>query len=138
MSAIRASTCLRSYEEGNCRCLYKYIDIIYQRRRIIWIDLSCQVHFLFGGNPGRSCLPNLRLDDFWQLELRRPTPEQVLKRCKLIIRTHKFKELALSNSIEALEYLQTRVFEIIDHDDVQQTKEVTRCIFRLLTHACFP
>lgn len=83
-----------------------------------------QVHFLFGGNPGRSCLPNLRLDDFWQLELRRPTHEQILKRCKLIIRKHKFQELALSNSMEALEYLQTRVFEIIDHSDAQQTKEV--------------
>lgn len=84
-----------------------------------------QVHFLFGGNPGRSCLPNLRLDDFWQLELRRPTTEQILKRCKLIIRKHKFQELALSNSIEALEYLQTKVSEIIDHNDVQQTKEVS-------------
>lgn len=85
-----------------------------------------QVHFLFGGNPGRSCLPNLRLDDFWQLELRRPTAEQILKKCKLIIRTHKFKELALSNSIEALEYLQTKIFEIIDHNDTQQTREVSK------------
>lgn len=83
-----------------------------------------QIHFLFGGNPGRSYLPNLRLDDFWQLELRRPTAEQILKRCKLIIRKHKFQELALSNSIEALEYLQTKVSEIIDHNDAQQTKEV--------------
>lgn len=93
---------------------------------IFYESLPYQVHFLFGGNPGRSCLPNLRLDDFWQLELRRPTAEQILKKCKLIIRTHKFKELALSNSIEALEYLQTKIFEIIDHDDTQQTREVSR------------
>ncbi|XP_014471613.1 PREDICTED: muskelin [Dinoponera quadriceps] len=96
-------------------------------------DHTRKVHFLFGGNPGRSCLPNLRLDDFWQLELRRPTPEQILKRCKLIIRKHKFQELALSNSIEALEYLQTRVSEIIDHSDTQQTKEfqsLTSVLFR--------
>ncbi|XP_050461630.1 muskelin isoform X2 [Cataglyphis hispanica] len=95
-------------------------------------DPTRKVHFLFGGNPGRSCLPNLRLDDFWQLELRRPTGEQILKKCKLIIRTHKFKELALSNSIEALEYLQTKIFEIIDHNDTQQTRE-----FQLLTSILF-
>lgn len=83
-----------------------------------------QVHFLFGGNPGRSCLPNLRLDDFWQLKLCRPSHEQILKRCKLLIRKHKFKELALNNSVEALEYLQTKVSEIIDHNDMEQTKEV--------------
>ncbi|XP_026673442.1 muskelin isoform X4 [Ceratina calcarata] len=82
-----------------------------------------KVHFLFGGNPGRSCLPNLRLDDFWQLKLCRPSNEQILKRCKLLIRKHKFKELALNNSVEALEYLQTKVSEIIDHTDVEQTKE---------------
>lgn len=87
-----------------------------------------KIHFLFGGNPGRSCLPNLRLDDFWQLELRRPSAEQILNKCKLLIRKYKFRELALSNSIEALEYLQTKIFEIIDHNDSQQTEEVSRYI----------
>lgn len=82
------------------------------------------MHYLFGGNPGRSCLPKLRLDDFWQLELCRPSHEQILKKCKLIIRKHKFEELATKNSIEALEYLQTKVYEIIDHSDPEQTKEV--------------
>lgn len=91
-----------------------------------------KVHFLFGGNPGRSCLPNLRLDDFWQLKLCRPSHEQILKRCKLLIRKHKFEELALKNSVEALEYLQTKVSEIIDHNDVEQTKE-----FQLLTSILF-
>ncbi|XP_012154161.1 muskelin 1 isoform X2 [Megachile rotundata] len=91
-----------------------------------------KVHFLFGGNPGRACLPNLRLDDFWQLKLCRPSHEQILKRCKLLIRKHKFEELALNNSVEALEYLQTKVSEIIDHNDVEQTKE-----FQLLTSILF-
>ncbi|KAK2582051.1 hypothetical protein KPH14_002756 [Odynerus spinipes] len=95
-------------------------------------DRIKKVHYLFGGNPGRSCLPNLRLDDFWQLKLCRPSHEQILKKCKLIIRKHKFEELALNNSIEALEYLQTKVSEIIDHDDIEQTKE-----FQLLTSILF-
>ncbi|XP_046436398.1 muskelin isoform X1 [Neodiprion lecontei] len=91
-----------------------------------------KVHYLFGGNPGRSCLPKLRLDDFWQLELCRPSHEQILRKCKLIIRKHKFEELAMKNSIEALEYLQTQVYEIIDHADPEQTKE-----FQLLASVLF-
>ncbi|XP_015597500.1 muskelin isoform X2 [Cephus cinctus] len=91
-----------------------------------------KVHYLFGGNPGRSCLPKLRLDDFWQLRLCRPSQEEILKKCKLIIRKHKFEELALRNSIEALEYLQTQISEIIDHSDEEQTKE-----FQLLVSVLF-
>ena len=83
-----------------------------------------QIHYLFGGNPGRACLPKLRLDDFWKLQLCRPSHEQILKKCKLIIRKQKFEELAMNNSIEALEYLQTKVSEIIDHNDTDQTNEV--------------
>ncbi|XP_011301120.1 muskelin [Fopius arisanus] len=96
-------------------------------------DTDKKVHYLFGGNPGRSCLPKLRLDDFWQLKLCKPSQEQVLRRCKLIIRKYKFKELALNSSIEALEYLQRDVSEIIDHGDEEQTKEfqgLTSVLFR--------
>ncbi|XP_053982372.1 muskelin [Hylaeus anthracinus] len=95
-------------------------------------DHAKKVHYLFGGNPGRSRLRNLRLDDFWQLKLCRLSHEQILKRCKLLIRKYKFEELALNNSVEALEYLQTKVSEIIDHNDVEQTKE-----FQLLTSILF-
>ncbi|XP_014207147.1 muskelin [Copidosoma floridanum] len=83
-----------------------------------------KVHYLFGGNPGRSCVPKLRLDDFWQLELRRPSHEQILDKCKLIIRKYKFAELAVVDTFEALDYLQTQVAEIIDHKDEQQIKEL--------------
>ncbi|XP_043287689.1 muskelin isoform X2 [Venturia canescens] len=86
-------------------------------------DYVKKVHYLFGGNPGRSCLPKLRLDDFWQLRLCRPSREQILRKCKLIIRKYKFEELAMRDSIEALEYLQNEVSDIIDHDDEEQTKE---------------
>ena len=88
-------------------------------------DYVNKVHYLFGGNPGRSCLPKLRLDDFWTLRLCRPSREQILRRCKLIIRKYRFEELAMKNSIEALKYLQTDISEIIDHTDEVQTKEVS-------------
>ncbi|XP_001607967.2 muskelin [Nasonia vitripennis] len=91
-----------------------------------------KVHYLFGGNPGRACLPKLRLDDFWQLQLCRPSHEKILTKCKLIIRKHKFEELSMHNSIEALQYLQTEISEIIDHNDLEQTKE-----FQLLASILF-
>ena len=28
-----------------------------------------QVHYLFGGNPGKDSLPKMRLDDFWSLKV---------------------------------------------------------------------
>lgn len=33
-----------------------------------WIN---KVHYLFGGNPGRNKTPELRLDDFWLLYLKK-------------------------------------------------------------------
>ncbi|KAG8038628.1 hypothetical protein G9C98_007335 [Cotesia typhae] len=91
-----------------------------------------KIHYLFGGNPGRTYLPKLRLDDFWELKLSKPQQDQILTRCKLIIRKHKFKELAFCNSMKALEYLQKDISEIIDHNDVEQTKD-----FQLLTSVLF-
>lgn len=33
-----------------------------------WIN---KIHYLFGGNPGRNNSPELRLDDFWLLYLKK-------------------------------------------------------------------
>ncbi|XP_054277610.1 muskelin isoform X2 [Macrosteles quadrilineatus] len=82
-----------------------------------------KVHYLFGGNPGRSCLPKLRLDDFWKLSLFKPSHSQLLQRCKVLIRTFRYRELAMTESLSALHYLQTSLSEIIDHQDPDQTKE---------------
>ncbi|XP_018909905.1 muskelin [Bemisia tabaci] len=91
-----------------------------------------KVHYLFGGNPGRTCLPKLRLDDFWQLQLSRPTTEQIVQRCSLLIRKHKFQDLALKDTYSALNFLQTSLSEIIDHSDPQQANE-----FRLMAALLF-
>jgi N-acetylneuraminic acid mutarotase len=34
-------------------------------------DYKSKTQYLFGGNPGDNSQPNMRLDDFWQLELQR-------------------------------------------------------------------
>lgn len=36
--------------------------------QLVYDDFA-KLHYLFGGNPGRSTSPQLRLDDFWILEL---------------------------------------------------------------------
>lgn len=82
-----------------------------------------KVHYLFGGNPGRACLPKLRLDDFWRLTLSKPTHTQLLQRCKVLIRTCRFQELATHDKMEAMQYLQTSLSDIVDHDDPDQSKE---------------
>ncbi|XP_059476925.1 muskelin [Neocloeon triangulifer] len=85
-------------------------------------SVSNKIHYLFGGNPGKP-RPKLRLDDFWQLKLCKPTKEQLLLQCRLMIRKHRFKELAAQNTMDALDYLQTSLHEIIDHDDPESTRE---------------
>lgn len=42
----------------------------------------------------------------------------------------RLEELAMENSLTALNYLQTAVSDIIDHEDAEQTKEV--CSFKVL------
>ncbi|KAJ3006031.1 UNVERIFIED_CONTAM: Muskelin 1, intracellular mediator containing kelch motif, partial [Siphonaria sp. JEL0065] len=87
-------------------------------------DSVKRVQYLFGGNPGDSSNMNLRLDDFWELHLLRPTSEDVVRRAKFRIRRQQFKELCASGStLEALEFLKTRVSAVVDHSDEQESKE---------------
>lgn len=83
-----------------------------------------QLHYLFGGNPGRPKDPKLRLNDFWRLRLMRPSQEDLLRQCKLLLRRQRFEELAVLDPLNGLVYLQTCLSELIDHSDPNQTKEV--------------
>ncbi|KAK7061161.1 Muskelin 1, intracellular mediator containing kelch motif [Halocaridina rubra] len=95
-------------------------------------DETKKVHYLFGGNPGKASLPKMRLDDFWSLRLCRPSTEQLLHTCILLIRKHKFNELARDNSVSALKYLQTQLHSAVDHSDPEQVQE-----FQALATALF-
>ncbi|XP_069162994.1 muskelin-like [Procambarus clarkii] len=86
-------------------------------------DDTKKVHYLFGGNPGKASLPKMRLDDFWSLRLCRPSTQQLLHTCVLLIRKHRFSELARDNSVLALKYLQTKLHNAVDHTDPQQVQE---------------
>ncbi|CAL4059856.1 unnamed protein product, partial [Meganyctiphanes norvegica] len=86
-------------------------------------DETKKCHYLFGGNPGKASLPKMRLDDFWSLRLCRPSSEQLLHTCILLIRKHRFNELAAQDSIAALHYLQTQLHNAVDHSDPAQVAE---------------
>ncbi|KAG9345727.1 hypothetical protein JZ751_008871 [Albula glossodonta] len=95
-------------------------------------DEMHKVHYLFGGNPGKSCSPKMRLDDFWSLKLCRPSKEYLLRHCRYLIRKYRFEEKALTEPLSALRYLQNDLSLTVDHSDPDETKE-----FQLLPSALF-
>src|SRR3990167_10410013 len=82
------------------------------------IDHQNKVHYLFGGNPGESSNPYLRLDDFWSLKLTRSSTDDILTEIKFLIRKQKYLELcASSNHLEALAFLQSKLSEVTNHQE---------------------
>ncbi|XP_053672386.1 muskelin [Anopheles nili] len=84
-------------------------------------DSTNQVHFLFGGNPGTNS--NVRLDDFWVLRLEKPNRENILRYCKYLLRKQEYEEITKNDPLSAILYLQTKLYDIIDHNDPVQLKE---------------
>ncbi|XP_066911646.1 muskelin-like [Clytia hemisphaerica] len=81
-----------------------------------------KVHYLFGGNPGRSTLKT-RLDDFWSLRLHRIKLEDVVRNCRYFIRKLRYQELVKLDAISGLRYLQDQVSQVIDHSDKNEREE---------------
>uniref|UniRef100_A0A182PSZ4 F5/8 type C domain-containing protein n=1 Tax=Anopheles epiroticus TaxID=199890 RepID=A0A182PSZ4_9DIPT len=84
-------------------------------------DSTNQVHFLFGGNPGTNS--NVRLDDFWVLRLEKPNRSNILRYCKYLLRKQEYEEITKHDPLSAILYLQTKLYDIIDHGDPVQLKE---------------
>lgn len=95
--------------------------------------LFSQAHYLFGGNPGRSNDPKMRLDDFWSLRLCRPSQGQLLTRCQFLIRKCQFRELTEADPIRAMFYLQNNLSAVVDRTNDEQMAEfhqLTNLLFR--------
>ncbi|KAG0343380.1 hypothetical protein BG005_002456, partial [Podila minutissima] len=60
--------------------------------QLVYDDVN-EVQYLFGGNPGEHGNSSKRLDDFWELRLFRPKPDQIVRKAKYLLRTQQFKEL---------------------------------------------
>ncbi|KAL1924690.1 uncharacterized protein VTP21DRAFT_4344 [Calcarisporiella thermophila] len=84
-----------------------------------------KVHYLFGGNPGEAKNTQLRLDDFWELHLIRPSSKDILRRAQFQIREQQFRELAFNATTQAdrmqgLDFLQTRVSAVVNNADEKE------------------
>lgn len=91
------------------------------------------MQYLFGGNPGDPNNATLRLDDFWSLQLQKPTSADIFRRCCFLIRKQQFKELcARGDSMGALAYLKDVVGACVRHESRQESFE-----FRQLTAELF-
>lgn len=123
--------------ENACETHWKKVNTVEPCPRFahqLVYDHITKTHYLFGGNPGRQVSPKLRLDDFWRLTLCKPSQSQLLQKCKFLIRKHHFEELSRSgdDTVAALTYLRTKLFEIIDHQDARQIQQ-----FHLLASLLF-
>lgn len=85
------------------------------------LDPVEKIHYLFGGNPGVQS--HERLDDFWTLNLQKPNREHVLRKCRYLIRTLEYEELARKDAVAGLQYLQTNLSQVIDRHNEAQLKE---------------
>ncbi|XP_064543793.1 muskelin [Drosophila montana] len=83
-------------------------------------DELAKTHYLFGGNPGIFQYQQLRLDDFWLLQLEKPKREEVLKHCRFLVRKLRYEEMARSDPLKAMEYLRHNISDVIDHTDSEQ------------------
>ena len=59
------------------------------------------------------------------LQLCRPSTALLLRRCRYLVRKHKFSEIAIRDPVSALHYLQTELASCVDHSDQQETREVS-------------
>ncbi|XP_037825080.1 muskelin isoform X1 [Lucilia sericata] len=85
-------------------------------------DEVAKLHYLFGGNPGRSTTPQLRLDDFWILELEKPKRDEILRHCRFLLRKLHYEEMAKSDPYKAMQFLRQHIAEVIDHNNKEQLK----------------
>lgn len=59
---------------------------------------------------------------FW-LQLCRPSKEQLLRRCKHLVRQHCFREITFKDPLSALRYLQTELSDTVDHSNPEEERE---------------
>ncbi|KAI8332241.1 muskelin-like protein [Chlamydoabsidia padenii] len=98
-------------------------------------DFTTKIQYIFGGNPGDRECTSKRLDDFWQLKLTRPDPDDILRRSIYLIRTQQLKEICMntsSNTMDALDYLQTKLTPLVNYDNQDEVDQFRQ----LCTHLC--
>ncbi|KAI7860209.1 Muskelin N-terminus-domain-containing protein [Circinella umbellata] len=105
-----------------------------------------KTQYIFGGNPGEQRQPQLgstaaetackRLSDFWSLQLIKPNPAGIYRKCLLMLRMQRLRELCKSanrrrlapntvcdETLQALEYLQSQVAVLVDHSVEEESSQ---------------
>ncbi|KAI8141192.1 Muskelin N-terminus-domain-containing protein [Fennellomyces sp. T-0311] len=104
-----------------------------------------KTQYIFGGNPGEQRQPDSpvensnackRLDDFWALQLTKPNPAGIYRKCLLMVRMQRLRELCkranrrrfaprdvCDETIQALEYLQSQVAILVDHSIEEESSQ---------------
>ncbi|KAJ1918588.1 hypothetical protein H4219_002525 [Mycoemilia scoparia] len=124
-----------------------------------WV-YSTKLHssFMFGGNSSHRHNNKSRLHDMWVMKVEQPSTKKILRRAMFIVREQRFLDLcraaqstshgasneygraaktgegtdSATSEMQALDYLQTRIAEVINHDDPEEVRK-----FRALTMALF-
>ncbi|KAH9858497.1 Muskelin N-terminus-domain-containing protein [Lenzites betulinus] len=98
-------------------------------------DTLAAINLVRGGAPAPSSSPvsaleadadsdMKRLDDFWKLEVIRPSFEEIARRAVFEVRKQQFREMCEDGPpIKALTFLQTRVSEVVNHEDPEEAKD---------------
>ncbi|KAH9942390.1 Muskelin N-terminus-domain-containing protein [Epithele typhae] len=64
-----------------------------------------------------------RLDDFWHLEIVRPSDEEIVRRAVYEVRQQQFREMCEDGPpIKALTFIQTRVSSVVNHSDPEEAR----------------
>lgn len=119
-----------SLKRNEWTCVYRSDSNVAKKQEIcpcpryahqLVFDPVDKVHYLFGGNPGVQS--HERLDDFWALNLLKPSRSSVLTKCKYLIRTLEYEELTKKDPVSGLTYLQTQLSQVIDKSNETQLRE---------------
>ncbi|QRW07906.1 Muskelin [Ceratobasidium sp. AG-Ba] len=90
-----------------------------------------KVFYMFGGNTGEDGIP--RLNDLWSMRLDRPTVDELLRKALLAVRKFRFKKMCnVAPPFEALSYLQTKLAEVVDQLDEDESADLRAMLSYLL------
>ncbi|VDC07695.1 unnamed protein product [Peniophora sp. CBMAI 1063] len=105
-------------------------------------DSRTKTVYLHGGNAGPvedegneevETVAERRLDDLWCMMLKRPEPQEAIRRAKFELRCQQFREMCdAAPPVEALKFLQSQVAEVVDHN-TPETDTFSNLLSLLLT-----
>ncbi|XP_017485402.1 PREDICTED: muskelin isoform X1 [Rhagoletis zephyria] len=116
----RIYNCRHNAETGNTTVKNDKLEPCPRYAHQLVYDDVAKLHYLFGGNPGKSARPQMRLDDFWTLELEKPKRNEILMHCRYLVRKLHYEEMARTDQLKAMQYLRNHVAEVIDHSNAEQ------------------